>query len=52
MAVLVLAAAMSLAWAAGLAAVVFVQKVLPLPRWSPVATAVALAAAALIVAVV
>ena len=51
MAVLVLAAAMGLAWAAVLAAVVFAQKVLPLPRWSSTATAVALAAAALIVEV-
>jgi predicted metal-binding membrane protein len=51
MAVLVFAAAMSLAWAAVLAAVVFVQKVLPLPRWSPAATALALLTAALIVEV-
>jgi predicted metal-binding membrane protein len=51
MAVLVLAAAMSLAWAAALSAVVFVQKVLPLPRWSPAATALTLLAAALIVEV-
>jgi predicted metal-binding membrane protein len=51
MAVLVLAAAMSLTWAAVLAAVVFVQKVLPLPRWSSAATAVVLAGAAVIVAV-
>jgi predicted metal-binding membrane protein len=51
MAVLVLAAAMNLVWAAVLAVVVFVQKVLPLPRCSSLATAVALAAAALIVEV-
>jgi predicted metal-binding membrane protein len=51
MAVLVLAAAMSVAWAAVLAAVVFVQKVLPLPRWSSAATALGLAAAAVIVEV-
>jgi predicted metal-binding membrane protein len=51
MAVLVLAAAMSLTWAAVLAAVVFVQKVLPLPRRSSAATAVVLAGAAVIVAV-
>jgi predicted metal-binding membrane protein len=51
MAVLVLAAAMSLAWAAVLAAVVFVQKVLPLPRWSSAATGIALAVAALIAVV-
>jgi predicted metal-binding membrane protein len=51
MAVLVLAAAMNLAWAAVLAGIVLVQKILPLPRWSSAATAVALAAAALIVEV-
>jgi predicted metal-binding membrane protein len=51
MAVLVLAASMSLTWAAVLAAVVFVQKVLPLPRWSSAATAVGLVAAALILEV-
>jgi predicted metal-binding membrane protein len=51
MAVLVLAAAMSLAWAAALAAVVFVQKVLPLPRWSSAATAAVLAGAAVILTV-
>jgi hypothetical protein len=42
---------MNLVWAAVLAMVVFVQKVLPLPRWSSLAIAVALAAAALIVEV-
>jgi predicted metal-binding membrane protein len=41
MAVLVLAAAMSLAWAAVLAAIVFAQKVLPAPRWSSAVTGVA-----------
>jgi predicted metal-binding membrane protein len=51
MAVLVLAAAMSLAWAAVLASIVLVQKILPLPRWSSAATAVALALAAVIVEV-
>jgi predicted metal-binding membrane protein len=51
MAVLVLAAAMSLAWAAVLAAALFAQKVLPLPRWSSAAAALTLAVAALIVEV-
>jgi predicted metal-binding membrane protein len=51
MAVLVLAAAMNLGWAAVLAGIVFVQKILPLPRWSSAATAVALVVAALIVEV-
>jgi predicted metal-binding membrane protein len=46
MAVLVLAASMSLAWAAMLAAVLFVQKVLPAPRWSSAATAAGLLVAA------
>jgi len=45
MAVLVLAAAMSLVWAAVLAVMLFAQKVLPAPRWSSVATAFALAVA-------
>jgi predicted metal-binding membrane protein len=45
MAVVVLAAAMSLVWAAALAAVLFVQKVLPAPSWSSIATALALAVA-------
>jgi predicted metal-binding membrane protein len=48
MAVLVLAAAMSLWWAAVLAAILFVQKVLPGPRWSPIATAAGLVAAAVL----
>jgi predicted metal-binding membrane protein len=51
MAILVLAASMSLAWAAVFAAGVFVQKVLPLPRWSSAATGAALIAAAAIMEV-
>jgi predicted metal-binding membrane protein len=50
MAVLVLAAAMSLWWAAVLASVVFVQKVLPRPEWSARLTGVALLAAAIVTA--
>ena len=50
MAVLVLAAAMSLFWAAVLAAVVFVQKVLPRPDWSSRLTGIALLVAAAVVA--
>jgi predicted metal-binding membrane protein len=48
MAVLVLAASMSLVWAAVLAAVLFTQKVLPGPRWSSIATAIALFVAAIL----
>jgi predicted metal-binding membrane protein len=48
MAVLVLAAAMSLWWAAALAGVLFVQKVLPAPRWSPIATAAGLVVVAVL----
>jgi predicted metal-binding membrane protein len=51
MAVLVLAAGMGLVWAAVLAGVVFVQKVLPLSQWTSRATAVTLLVAALIVEV-
>jgi predicted metal-binding membrane protein len=51
MAVLVLAASMSLAWAAVLAAVLFTQKVLPAPRWSSLATAIGLVFAAILVEV-
>jgi predicted metal-binding membrane protein len=51
MAVLVLAAAMSLVWAAVLATAVLVQKVLPAPRWSSLATAFALAVAGLVAVV-
>jgi predicted metal-binding membrane protein len=49
MAVLVLAASMSLVWAAAIAVVVLVQKALPAPRWSSTATAFALAVAGLVV---
>jgi predicted metal-binding membrane protein len=49
MAVLVLAAAMSLVWAAVLAVTVLVQKVLPAPTWSSRATAFALGVAGLVV---
>lgn len=48
MAVLVLAAAMHLRWAAALAAVVFVQKVLPYGEWSARLTGVALLAGAIV----
>jgi predicted metal-binding membrane protein len=51
MAVLVLAASMSLAWAAVIAGIVVVQKVLPLGEASARATGVSLLAAALVVAV-
>jgi predicted metal-binding membrane protein len=51
MAVLVLAASMSLAWAAVIAGIVAVQKVLPLGEASARATGVSLLAAALVVAV-
>ncbi len=51
MAVLVLAAGMGLVWAAVLASVVFVQKVLPLSQWTSRATAVTLLVAALTVEV-
>jgi predicted metal-binding membrane protein len=51
MAVLVLAASMSLVWAAAIAAVVFVQKVLPLGEASAWLTGVALLVAAAAVAV-
>jgi predicted metal-binding membrane protein len=51
MAVLVLAASMSLVWAAVLAAVLFTQKVLPAPRWSSLATAIGLVFAAILVEV-
>ncbi|MBD0337836.1 MAG: DUF2182 domain-containing protein [Thermoleophilia bacterium] len=49
MAVLVLAAAMGLQWAALIAAVVFVQKVLPFPQLSSRLTGLALVAAAVVV---
>lgn len=52
MAVLVLAAAMGLGWAALLAAVVFVQKVLPLGELSPRLTGVALLVVALVLVIV
>lgn len=48
MAVLVLAGSMSLAWAAGIAVVVFIQKVLPWPETSARVTGVALLVAALV----
>jgi predicted metal-binding membrane protein len=48
MVVLVLAGSMSLAWAAGLALVVFVQKALPWPQASARATGVVLLAIALV----
>jgi predicted metal-binding membrane protein len=48
MVVLVLAASMNLAWAAGIAAVVFIQKVLPWPEASARVTGVALLAIALL----
>lgn len=51
MAVLVLAAAMSLRWAAVLAAIVFMQKVLPYPEHSARLTGVALIAAAVVLAI-
>jgi predicted metal-binding membrane protein len=50
MAVLVLAASMELAWAAAIAAIVFVQKVLPLGEVSARLTGVGLLAAAVVVA--
>jgi predicted metal-binding membrane protein len=51
MAVLVLAAAMGLVWAAAIAAVVFVQKVLPFPELSSRLAGVGLVAAAIVVGV-
>jgi predicted metal-binding membrane protein len=51
MAVLVLAAAMSVAWAAVLAAAIFAQKVLPAPRWTSLTTAAGLVLAAILVEV-
>lgn len=51
MVVLVLAASMSLAWAAGIAAVVFIQKVLPWPETSARITGVGILIAAIVVAI-
>lgn len=51
MVVLVLAASMSLTWAAGIAAVVFIQKVLPWPETSARITGVAVLVAAIVVAI-
>ena len=51
MAVLVLAAAMGLVWAAAIAAVVFVQKALPFPELSSRLAGVGLVAAAIVVGV-